>query len=318
VPVGGTRAVTQQRAASEEFTRAALTRVGENAPRATDQVVDQAFRRIGGEFDRLAQGNTLRADQVLAQDFRTVIRDYADLVPNYAQSPVARIVHDIGQRIAGAGNTLPGETYQAFRSRLDKAARSSRNDPQLQDALFGIRNALDDAMARSLTPADQVAWTEARRQYRDMIVIEKAANGAGEPGVITPAALATQTKAQNLRSYARGQGDFAELARAGKEVMTPLPNSGTAQRANAQGILSAAGAGMGAVAGGPAGAVTGAMAPIIGQVIGSRALMSRPVQAWLGNQAAGPGAAGVPIWAQAPQLSQAAQPNPLFYAGDAR
>ena len=38
------------------------------------------------------------------------------------------------------------------------------------------------------------------------------------------------TVTQNRRAYARGQGDFADLARAGEGVMKPLPNSGTAPR----------------------------------------------------------------------------------------
>ncbi len=277
-------------ASGEALTRSALQRVGETAPRATPQVIDRAFRRIGADFDRLAANNTLRADPQMAQDLRRVILDYQDLVPAFAQSPIANMTTQIAQRVAQNNNTLPGEVYQAFRSRLDKAARSSRNDPQLADALMGIRNALDDAMGRSMTPADQAAWAGARNEYRNLMVLEKAATSAGtvgKEGVLTPETFAQATRGQNQRQYARGQGDFAELAQAARSTMQALPNSGAAQRAQAQSLLAAA----------------GMMAPYLMQVGAGRALMSRPVQSWLGNQAAA-GGQGVPIWAGIPQAEQ--------------
>lgn len=311
---GAAGPITAARTASgEALTRAALQRVGENAPRATPQVIDQAFRRIGGEFDRLAANNTLRADPQMAQDLRRVILDYQDLVPAFAQSPIANMTTQIAQRIAQNNNTLPGEVYQTFRSRLDRAARSSRNDPQLSDALMGIRNALDDAMGRSMSAADQAAWGEARNQYRNLMVIEKAASSAGtvgKEGVLTPETFAQAAKGQNVRQYARGQGDFSELAQAARSTMQALPNSGTAQRAQAQSLLAAAGAGMGLTAAGPVGAAGGMMAPYLMQVGAGRALMSRPVQNWLSNQGAA-GGQGVPIWAGIPQAEQATG-NPLF------
>lgn len=305
VPGGGGRAVRMQQAAGEDFTRAALRRVGENAPRATDEVIDRAFTRIGGEFDRLAANNTLVPDQRMVHDLRAAVADYHNLVQPNARAPIVEnTINDIAQGLQANGGQLPGEVYQALRSRLDRAARQSRTDPQLQDALFNLRNTIDDAMARGMSQADQASWREARTQYRNMMVIEKAANRAGEAsaeGIITPAALASATKQQNFRDYARGRGDYGELARAGAAVMQPLPNSGTAQRANAQGMLAAGGAAVGAAAGGPAGAAAGTLAPLVSQIAGSRMLMSPPVQAWLANQAAANGARA-PIWMHAPQL----------------
>jgi hypothetical protein len=125
-----------------------------------------------------------------------------------------------------------------------------------------------------------------------MLTLERAVTGAGEnaaQGLISPSQLRNATvNTQGRRNYARGTGDFAELARAGEGVMKPMPNSGTAGRFRAQnvgaGVLSTLGAVGGTSMGGPvtgiAGAAVGAMAPrVIGQL-----MMSPAGQAYLRNQ----------------------------------
>jgi hypothetical protein len=116
-----------------------------------------------------------------------------------------------------------------------------------------------------------------------MMVVEKAATGAGAAtaeGLISPSQLRNATVTQNRRDYARGQGDFADLARSGEAVMKPLPNSGTAPRQNIQNIMSI----LGSVAGGARAGLPGAVAGIAAPAVAGRVLMSRPVQAYLGNQ----------------------------------
>jgi hypothetical protein len=162
--------------------------------------------------------------------------------------------------------TMSGAEYQAMRSRLSRQANNNRqSDPDLSEVLRDIRNALDDAMGRSINPADREAWNTARRQYGAQKTIEKAASRAGEAtaeGQIVPANLRNTVAAENRGAYARGEGQFSELARAGAGVMGPLPNSGTAQRLSLTNV---------------------GMLPITATI--GRALMSRPAQAYLGNQA---------------------------------
>ena len=165
----------------EQFTAAALRRAGIDANRATPEVMDAAFTRIGQQFDGLASRNRLVPDQQFASDLSDTIRGYNQLVTETARAP---IVMDTAADIAQmARNGITGEAYQALRSRLDQAARASARDPQLQDALYGLRNTFDDGMERSIimnNPSDLGKWREARSQYRNMLVLEKAATGAGE------------------------------------------------------------------------------------------------------------------------------------------
>jgi hypothetical protein len=194
-----------------------------------------------------------------------------------------------------AQGIIPGNVYQALRSDIGRYARGSRNDPHLQRALYEIQAALDANVERVIgqnNPNHLGAWREARRQYRNMIVVERAANYAGEEaasGIITPANLARSTKAlQELRNYSRGRGDFTPLARAGVEVMSKLPNSGTAQRLRAHSIPAAIAAAIGGTAGsaaGPLGTAGGIAAGVVAPRLAGEAMLSRPGRAYLSNQA---------------------------------
>jgi hypothetical protein len=275
----------------EQFTRAALAQVGENANRATPEVIDRAFGRIGGEFDRLSSQNSMNVTVPVWNDVQKAKQDYLTITPPAMRAPIVeKLVDDIGNAAVNNHGTLTGDVYQNLRSQIDRAARGSAQNPQLSHALYDIRNALDDGMEQSLRLQGNVQavndWQQARRQYRNMLVVEKAATGAGADtaeGLISPAQLRNATVTQNRRAYARGQGDFADLARAGTNIMPPLPNSGTAQRL----LARTAGAGLGGVLGsgeGPEGAGVGATLGAVGGPLALSALV-RMGRGYLGNQA---------------------------------
>jgi hypothetical protein len=290
--LGGGAAANMMDRQGEQFTAAALRRAGVDAPRATPEVIDGAFTRIGQQFDDLAARNTLIPDHQMIGDLRNTVNEYGNLVPESARAPIVEnLTNDIVDMIRRNGQ-IPGDSYQSLTSRIAKAARTTK-DPELGMALRGMRESLDGAMERSIqasNPADVGAWQDARNQYRNLLVIEKAATGAGEnaaSGLISPSALRNATVQQSRRAYARGEGDFADLARAGEGVMKPLPNSGTASRTAVRGAFSTLGgiagaASGGGLTGGGIGAVAGAILP----PLAGRALLSGPGRAYLGNQLA--------------------------------
>lgn len=301
--LGGMRAARTMEQQAEQFTQAVLRRAGITANRATPDVIDQGLTRIGQRFDDLAARNVLGVDNQLGNDLAAVQSDYHSLVGISQRAPIVDdAIDDIIISFAKNSGVMTGETYQAMRSRLDRLARGNRADPQLADALYGLRNALDDAMERTLqqvNPADLGAWQEARRQYRNMLVIERAATGAGENaamGLISPSALKTAVTAAGRRAYARGQGDFADLTRAGESIMKPLPQSGTAPRMAVRNLGTSGGSILGAALGSQVASVPGL---VVGAIAGSalpwaigRAVLSRPGRALLGNQIIPPRGAG--------------------------
>lgn len=74
--MGGSAAERVTDRQGEQFTRAALRRMGEDAPRATPEVVDRAFDRIGASFDDLAARNAMRGDRKLGFELARAERDY--------------------------------------------------------------------------------------------------------------------------------------------------------------------------------------------------------------------------------------------------
>lgn len=261
-PGAGAGTTRIQEEGQRQFTEAAMRRAG-SGPEATPEVLAANNARLGNEFEQLSARNTLNPDNQFITDITTAVRDYRN-VPNSQQRAIVQgYVDDIIDHV-NAGS-MPGVQYQEMRSRLSRQAKGLRNsDPTLSEALRDMRNALDNAMGRSISPADQEAWQTARREYGAQKVIEKTASRAGEAtaeGQLVPANLRNTVSAENRGAYARGEGDFSELARAGSGVMAPLPNSGTAQRNLLTDI--------------PKMMIT---APV------GRILTSRPAQSYLGNQ----------------------------------
>lgn len=288
--------------AGEQFTAAALRRTGENANRATPEVIDHAFNRIGQQFDGLAARNVAQLDQGFVNDLRNTVGQYAGQVAEPNRAPaVANYVQEVLHHAQQTGGAIPGDVYQSLRSRMETTARGISN-PEARHAIRGVREALDDAMERSIAannPADLGAWQEARNQYRNLITVADASSRAGENaalGIISPANLRNSTvNTQGRRNYARGNGDLSELARAGTAVMTPLPNSGTPGRIAAQNLGTGTSALVGALLGGGAGSIGGPIGGSLGGAAGmaagamlpsavGHAATSRLGRAYLGNQ----------------------------------
>jgi hypothetical protein len=292
--LGGGRANQVAERQGEQFTGAALRRAGIDATRATPEVIDDAFTRLGNQFDDLASRTNVPLDRQLQDDLLDAVVDYQSMAAEVR--PVAeQIVNRISELANQNNGTLAGAAYQDVRSRISKILRSQGADPALKEVAGSIGEALDDAVERTLSGQLLDTWRTTRTQYRNLKTIEQAATAAGEKtaeGLLSPSQLRTATvQKQGRTNYARGRGDFADLARAGEATMKPLPQSGSAPRLMVRTAGATAPTILGTILGGASGVPGG---QVIGGLLGSavpfiegRVLMSRPVQAWLANQAAG-------------------------------
>ena len=288
-PFAGGQATRAMEAQGEAFTDAAMRRIGAGG-RATPDNLQASRDRIGASFNDLSSRNPMRADQQFARELGTTLSEYDRVLPTEQRQIVGNLATDIVDRIRANNGTLPGQDYQTIRSRLSRTAQSTReSDPQFSQAIRGLRDALDNNMNRSVSPEDAAAWQTARREYGNLRVLERAAAAGGEnaaAGLVSPAQLriASSLGAGNRSGYARGQGDFAELARAGNQIMTPLPNSGTGQRNMLSGMAG----------GGAVGAGSGAVDPVLAAAIAfgpsvlGRAGWGGPIQQWMANGTVGP------------------------------
>jgi hypothetical protein len=277
----------------EQLTRAFLRRAGEDAPRATEAVVDKMFDRIGTQFDRLAANNTLMPDKNLLPQIQKVVAEYDLITSATNKTPAVRAYqNEITNAVYLNKQGIPGDVYQSLRSRIEATARKMPPGDPATFAIRDMKGALDSAMEKHLErigSPDLGAWRKARDQYRNALVIERAATAGGEgaaAGLLSPAAVGTAVKTiYGRRAFGRGLTDMGPLARSAEGVMKPLPQSGTAPRHYMTTALPA-GLGMmgtGVMTGNPALMAAGA-ASVLGPPVIGRTLMSRPVQNWLGTR----------------------------------
>jgi hypothetical protein len=169
--------------------------------------------------------------------------------------------------------------------------RSTTNG-DLRAALGDIRDTLRTAMDNSISPEDAAAWSQLRRDYANLMVVSRAASGAGEAaatGRISPLALRGAVNQSTGGGYAFGRGDLNELSRIGQSVLRPPPDSGTAGNNMANALLTGNLAGVGAIGGtmaaGPIGGVAGAVGSMFMPRIVQALMNSDAGQAYLRNQA---------------------------------
>ena len=278
----GAAARTMGAQGDEIFTPEMLQReIGRGGP-------GQPRGRLPQAFEDISNRNTLTPDPQFANDLATVRTRYeTNTLPSQRASgakDIDTIVDDVIDKIGQSNGVLPGPVYQSIRSRLTSMADSLSDNAaqnELRRAITGIRDALDDSMGRSISPADQAAWTQARREYANWKTIQPAL-GTGSrtaEGYVSPTQLANAARRRDHTAYDTGQGELNQLARAGEAVLRPLPQSGTGPRAAAGNVLSLGLAGGGALSGNPLYAMAAGAIP----AATGRMLLSRPVQRYLSH-----------------------------------
>jgi hypothetical protein len=280
--------------AEEDFTRAAMRRTGTSTDNVTPETLNAARDRIGQVIGTLSQRNNL----VVTPDLRQSLDDVESglrFLPGGIQSAVRERINQIRGSFSSGPNgqtIIPGRAYRLMDSELGRAARGT-GDGDLRGALSDIRERMRAAMDASISPQDAADWAQARRDYANLMVIARAAGGAGATaaeGRLSPLALRGALDQSTGRGYAFGRGDLNELARVGQALLRPPPDSGTAGATLANNLLTGSalasgGAGVGAMWGGPAGAAVGAGASLLLPRIVQGLMNTDAGQAYLRNQA---------------------------------
>lgn len=273
----------------EQFTQAALRAIGEDAPRATPDVMRQASARIGGEFDAVLGGTRLAPSSAEAQRAAQAIDTYNELAPAATATPLIANVADRISDAAQRGQPIDAETARAWRTRLGRAMAGANDDATRTaagDLIEIVDDMTDTALQAAGRPDDVARLATARQQYRDFLALERAAAGAGEntaAGILSPARIRSAVAGQGRRSYTQGKrGELGELARAGATVLGRPNSSGTAE--NLGTVLRAALA----IGGTTVGGIPGGAAAVLAPWAANRSALSAPLQAWLRNQIANP------------------------------
>lgn len=289
MPITSGVEAAKKNAIRQAFTREVMKTLGETTEEATPATFGAAKARMGGEFERIFNKVNVNLDDKGVQEgLGKVVQNAVDTLPPDQARIVAKRTSDLFSKI-GEDGSIAGKAYQAWRSDIQSQATKT-SDEWLATHLRDLYRVVDQAAYKSAAEAgEEGALKTVRGQYRNMKTIEplvaKAENGTISPSLLRGAVM------QHTPDYATGGGsDLGELARIGRLfVSDQVPNSGTAQRAMAQTLLTGGiGGATWATTGDPNMAMKAGMGTLAGTVLlpkaAQMALNSRPVQRYLGSE----------------------------------
>lgn len=201
-----------------------------NAKSITPELRGQIGQTIDSEFNRLAASHNLPLTKRLEGQLDNVVKSY-DKEAVLRKSPqLADDLTDIKDAFANGKTAgfIDGRQYLNLRSRLSGLANSEA-DTSLAKGLRGLRDALDNDMSATVAkyyPNDAGAFERARSAYQNKMVLDNAMNkaqGSAARSNITPDDLASSTRSIMPDAFDSGAHPLVKLARAGQNVLTPLP-----------------------------------------------------------------------------------------------
>lgn len=274
-PLTGSIGAAQKEAVQEGFNKAVGSTFGSPDPKLTAQVMDTAKKRLGAEFDRIWNNNTLQVDPQLMTKM-TDLQAVAKKLPKNEGASLSAEIDDLFSKMVPnqQGNAvIPGDVANKFQSYLRRRAEGSAG---LKNELGDLRGEILAAFNRSVAPADAAALTQNRAMYKAFKTVEPLLNKAeagvaGRPaGDIPPSLLPGAV----VSSYANPAGaPLTELSQIGSRFMVDrTPQTGGSMRAAMQNV---------GIGGGLMGlAATGNLAPAAAAIPAAAA-----VQYGLGNPA---------------------------------
>ncbi|HEX8838240.1 MAG TPA: hypothetical protein VF748_14960 [Candidatus Acidoferrum sp.] len=272
----------------ETFTQAAARSIGEDAKRLTPEIFQRVENRGDVLFQRAAtslpfpqgfgrQGPNYQSLGDVLQKIQQNVNRYQTVD---VQARITPLIQDVQEAFftGDKEGTIDGRTYQAlttYGSMLGKATRDTNGNVadyarQIKSALnnhlmnyvaYRVREAQSRGRAGGPARAEAIGLAEtyeglqrARREYRNMLILQKAMTGPGEEpaqGLVFPdrlrAALLAGTGQAGRASYATGQGQLAQLANAGTAVIEPYRAPGWERWATGHAV----GVGLALLSGGP-------------------------------------------------------------------
>jgi len=211
----------------QAFNSALAKTIGVTSNKITPEVMDEAFKKVGLQFDSLGKGKTFPITDTFKNQIDEIIADAKvtakkDSIDNFNKG-LERVYFNMNK-----DGTISGERLSLLRQEMNKLSRKA-SDPDTQELLKDLEGAIVDLM----TAGDDVAkgvLSDAKMKYKNLIVLEPIAQKS-VGGNINPTLLANRVARIYDRQYTRGKaGEIGELARVGKELLPTLGGSDTTQK----------------------------------------------------------------------------------------
>ena len=214
--------------------RATAQAIGVDAAELSNPVLAQAQRQISAVYNKVASPNVQKLDQMYVMNGIDLIDSAAEGLttkPLRAEIFVKQLL-DLANKGEATGNQLT-----TLSSKIGKKAKNEmttvNGDRELGQALFQIKEIVDDQLAAGLSAADQAAFQTARANYRNLMTIRSSA------GVVNPSSgnvsglnLASALTRKDPRGFMEGSNTtpMYEAARFAQAFRPIVGDSGTATR----------------------------------------------------------------------------------------
>jgi hypothetical protein len=214
--------------------RATAEAIGVKSDELSNPVLAQAQRNISGVYQRIATPDVKKLDSM------TMLNNI-DLVDNAfegltTQPLKANIFVKQLQDLASKGEAS-GVQLQNLSSKIGKRAKNemttAMGDRELGNALFQLKEMVDDALQSGLSKADQQAFAQARNNYRNLMTI-RTSQGVVNPssGNVSGLNLASALTRKDPKGFVFGGNEtpMYEAARFAQAFRPIVGDSGTATR----------------------------------------------------------------------------------------
>lgn len=283
---GAGRAAGRQQ---ESFNRAVGRTFGADAGKLTDEVMTAARQRLSDAYEGIYGRTTDIPINPQAVRELVAVETAASKRLVQPQIEVLRNQMDLILDEAASTGSLTGKKYQALRTEIMKA----ESPDALGGAVKEMRKTLDSIAERAASPEDAATLRKLRGEWANLRTVENLLKQvAGARGDITPASVWGGIRNGSTK-------EMRELAKLGQVVLKdPIPDSGTASRNVAYGLLGGGG-------------LTGGLAalPGVAGLLGTGAIAGRALNSnMLARLAAQPGTATNALARTSPLASLAAIP----------
>lgn len=224
----GGKAVEQ----SQQFTKAALSLMGETSSEATPSVMGAARTRLGDVYNTVLPRNAVNMSAPQGAKLLDGLADIEDKASGELNDDQMKLVQKQINNLLDAstknGGSIPGRVVQTAKQTLDRLSMGA--DSSVGHFARDIREQVMDALQTSASPEDAAALTKARTQWRYMEQISGAIDKNNQiPATALFQRMDTLKNAQQS-VYGKGNQDLMNLAQSGARVLPDTANSGTTRR----------------------------------------------------------------------------------------
>jgi len=211
--------------------RTFLGAIGESGDEVSPSILQRADSRIGSVFENAAQNNNINWDPILEHNLSNIEQTASSELSSSEMGIIRKQMGNLLDKAADNNSQISGQAYQNARQGLSRL--SGNSSTAVGYWARQVRDALDEALTRSVPPEDAAALVQARDQYR---ILSTALNRTGAVNVgtgnLSPGTLANAFAQSDKRGflYGENQSPLYNALRFSQAFKPIVGDSGTATR----------------------------------------------------------------------------------------